>query len=57
MNKDKIIGSAKETKGAVKQLAGKAIGDTKLESSGKIDSLWGRIQKAFGGLKGALGGK
>lgn len=57
MNKDQIAGSAKEAKGTVKEMAGKAIGDTKLESAGKIDRLWGRIQKAFGGLKNALGGK
>jgi uncharacterized protein YjbJ (UPF0337 family) len=38
-------------------MAGKAIGDTKLESAGKVDKLWGRIQNAFGGLKQALTGK
>ena len=57
MNKDQIVGSATEAKGAVKEMAGKAIGDAKLESAGKIDKLWGRIQNAFGGLKNALAGK
>jgi uncharacterized protein YjbJ (UPF0337 family) len=57
VNKDQIAGSVKEVKGAVKEMAGKAIGDTKLESAGKIDGLWGRIQNAFGGLKETLIGK
>jgi uncharacterized protein YjbJ (UPF0337 family) len=57
MNKDQIAGSVKEVKGAVKEMAGKTIGDTKLESAGKIDGLWGRIQNAFGGLKETLIGK
>jgi len=33
-------------------MAGKAISETKLESTGKIDGLWGRIQGVFGGLLG-----
>jgi len=53
MNKDQVIGSATEAKGAVKEVAGKAIGDTKLESAGMIDRLWGRIQRIFGGLLGS----
>jgi uncharacterized protein YjbJ (UPF0337 family) len=57
MNKDQIVGSAKEAQGTVKEMAGKAIGDTKLESTGKADKLWGRIQNAFGGLKQTLTGK
>lgn len=57
MNKDQIVGSVTEAKGAVKEMAGKAIGDTKLESEGKVDKLWGRIQNAFGGLKQTLTGK
>ena len=35
MDKDRIVGSAKEIKGAVKQVAGKALGDAKLEADGK----------------------
>ena len=55
MNKDQIAGTAKEAKGAVKEIAGKSTGDTKLEASGTVDGLWGRIQKTLGGLKGRLG--
>jgi hypothetical protein len=32
MDKDRVVGSAKEIKGAVKQAVGKAVGDAKLES-------------------------
>ncbi len=54
MNKDQLAGSAKEAKGTVREMAGKAIGDTKLASAGKIEGLWGRIQNALGGLKETL---
>jgi uncharacterized protein YjbJ (UPF0337 family) len=36
MDKDRIAGAAKEIKGTVKQVVGKAVGDTKLESEGKV---------------------
>jgi uncharacterized protein YjbJ (UPF0337 family) len=38
MDKDRIVGSGKQIKGAVKQAVGKAVGDAKLESEGKADS-------------------
>jgi uncharacterized protein YjbJ (UPF0337 family) len=54
MDKDRIAGSAKEIKGAVKETVGKAVGDSKLESEGKADKVEGKIQNAIGGLKDAL---
>jgi uncharacterized protein YjbJ (UPF0337 family) len=57
MDKDRIVGSAKEIKGNVKQAVGKAVGDAKLESEGKADKIEGKIQNAIGGLKDALKGK
>ena len=57
MDKDRIAGSAKELKGAVKEAVGKAVGDTKLESEGKIDKVEGKIQNAIGGLKDTLRGE
>jgi uncharacterized protein YjbJ (UPF0337 family) len=57
MNKDRLVGTAKAAKGTVKEMAGKAIGDTRLESAGRIERLVGRIQRAFGGLKDAIRGK
>jgi uncharacterized protein YjbJ (UPF0337 family) len=35
MNKDRIVGAAKEIKGSVKETIGKAVGDAKLQSDGK----------------------
>jgi len=57
MDKDRIVGSAKQVKGAVKQVVGKAVGDTKLESEGKTDRIAGKVQNAIGGLKDTLKGK
>jgi uncharacterized protein YjbJ (UPF0337 family) len=57
MDKDRVIGSAKQIKGAVKEAVGKAAGDSKLESEGKADKIEGKVQNAIGGLKDALKGK
>jgi uncharacterized protein YjbJ (UPF0337 family) len=57
MDKDRVVGSAKQVKGAVKQVIGKAVGDTKLESEGKTDKIEGKVQNAIGGLKDTLKGK
>lgn len=54
MDKDRIVGAAKEIKGSVKETVGKAIGDSKLESEGKTDKIAGKVQNAIGGLKDAL---
>ena len=35
MDKDRIAGAAKETKGAIKEAAGKALGDAKLSRRGQ----------------------
>ena len=43
MDKDRVAGSAKQVKGKIKELVGKAIGDTKLESEGKADKVEGKI--------------
>jgi uncharacterized protein YjbJ (UPF0337 family) len=57
MDKDRIIGSAKQIKGEVKQAVGKAVGDAKLESEGKADKVEGKVQNTIGGLKDTLKGK
>ncbi|MGH6811856.1 MAG: CsbD family protein [Methylocella sp.] len=51
MDKDRVAGSAKAIKVAVKQAAGKAVGDAKLEAEGKTDKDAGKVQNAAGGLK------
>jgi uncharacterized protein YjbJ (UPF0337 family) len=57
MDKDRVVGSAKQIKGAVKQVVGKAIGDAKLESEGTADKIEGKVQNAVGALKDTLKGK
>lgn len=54
MNRDRIAGSAKQTLGNLKVVAGKALGDSKLVASGQAEKIEGRIQSAVGGLKDAL---
>jgi len=57
MDKDRVIGSAKQIKGTVKQVVGKAVGDTKLETEGKADKIEGQVQNTIGGIKDTLKGK
>jgi len=54
MDKDRVIGTAKQAKGNIKEAAGKAVGDAKLTAEGKSDKVEGKIQNAVGGLKDAL---
>jgi uncharacterized protein YjbJ (UPF0337 family) len=39
------------------EVAGKVLGDAKLESEGKADKAAGKIQNAVGGVKDTLKGK
>ena len=57
MDKDRIKGSAEQAKGAVKEAAGKLLGDKKLEFEGKTEKVVGQVQNAIGGLKDTLRGK
>ena len=57
MDKNRIAGSAKEVKGKVKEIVGRAVGDRKLEAEGKVDKMKGKVQNAIGGLKDTLRGK
>jgi uncharacterized protein YjbJ (UPF0337 family) len=51
MDKDRVVGSAKQVKGEVKQVVGKAIGDAKLEAAGNAEKVEGKVQNAVGGVK------
>lgn len=51
MDKDRIAGAAKQTKGAVKVAVVKALGDAKLVAEGKSDKVEGKIQNLVGSLK------
>ncbi len=53
-NKDRIAGSGKQLKGAVKEAVGKAFGDTKLVADGAADKTEGKVQNAAGGVKDTL---
>jgi uncharacterized protein YjbJ (UPF0337 family) len=57
MDKDRIKGSAQQAKGAVKEAAGKLLGDKKLEDEGKMEKAVGKMQNAIGGFKDTLRGK
>ena len=54
MDRDRTEGSMKNIKGRVKEGIGKAVGDSKLETEGKMDKAEGRIQNTVGGLKDSL---
>jgi uncharacterized protein YjbJ (UPF0337 family) len=54
MNKDRIQGSVEQAKGKVKEVAGKATGDTKLENEGKAQRVAGKVQNTIGGMKDAV---
>ncbi len=54
MDKDRIIGSAKQAEGAIKELVGKAAGDARLRSRGATEKSAGKIQNAIVGLNDIL---
>ena len=56
-DEDRVEGSMKKMKGNVKEGAGKALGDSKLQAEGKADKAEGKVQNAIGGMKDALFGK
>ena len=54
MNKDRIQGSVEQAKGKLKEVAGKATGDSKLETEGKAQKVAGKVQNTIGGMKDAV---
>jgi uncharacterized protein YjbJ (UPF0337 family) len=54
MDHDRSEGSAKNIKGRMKEGLGKALGDSKMETEGKMDKAEGRIQNTIGGIKDSL---
>jgi uncharacterized protein YjbJ (UPF0337 family) len=53
MHKDEAKGAAKDVKGTMKQAAGRATGDERLEAEGAADRVEGKVQKGVGALKDA----
>jgi uncharacterized protein YjbJ (UPF0337 family) len=54
MDEDRIKGSAQKIKGDLKDAAGKALGDKKLQAEGKADKAKGKVQNAIGGIKDSV---
>jgi uncharacterized protein YjbJ (UPF0337 family) len=54
MDKDRIEGSFEQAKGKVKEVTGKASGDSKLEAEGKVQKNAGKVQNAVGGIKDSV---
>ncbi len=53
MHRDEAKGAAKDIKGAVKEAAGRATGDKRLEAEGSAERVEGKVQKGVGALKDA----
>jgi len=49
MDKDRVVGVAKQIIGSLKQVFGRAVGDTKLQVNGTTEKVEGELQNAAGG--------
>lgn len=50
MNKHQVTGRLEEAKGAVKEVVGKVVGNTKLETEGKLEQVAGKTEAKAGDL-------
>jgi uncharacterized protein YjbJ (UPF0337 family) len=55
MNQDQVKGRAKELKGDLKEAAGKAMDNERMESEGQADQVEGKVQKTYGDVKRDVG--
>ncbi len=53
MHKDEMKGAGNKAKGSVKEAAGKATDNEKMEAEGKMDKTKGHVQEKFGKAKDA----
>jgi uncharacterized protein YjbJ (UPF0337 family) len=51
INKDQVKGRVTEAKGAIKETAGKIVGNDRLEAEGKVDKAVGKAQAALGDIR------
>jgi len=51
MNKTQVKGRVKEAKGFIKEVAGKLVGNEKLEAKGKVQKITGEAQAEIGDLR------
>ncbi|TAD87223.1 MAG: CsbD family protein [Alphaproteobacteria bacterium] len=54
VDKDRIEGVAKQTKGTIKETIGNVVGDAKLVADGIRDKTEGKIQNAVGSARDSL---
>ena len=54
MDNDRAEGSMKTQKGPREGGPGQGLGDTKLETEGKMDKAEGKVQNTIGGMKDSL---
>lgn len=54
VDKNEIKGGAKEIGGKIKEAAGRAVGNERLEAEGEIDQVEGKAQKNYGKVKDAV---
>jgi len=54
VNKDQVKGRVEEAAGTIKEAAGKAVGNEKLEAEGMVQKLVGKAQAKFGDFKKAV---
>ena len=54
MDKDRVEGAGKQAKGAMKDVAGKITGDSKMQAEGKADKAEGKVQNTAGGVKDSV---
>jgi len=53
MHKDEAKGAAKDISGSLKEAAGKATGNERLQAEGAGERVEGKVQKGVGALKDA----
>ena len=51
INKDQVEGRVEEAKGKIKEVAGKLVGNERLEEKGKAEKIAGKHQAARADLK------
>jgi uncharacterized protein YjbJ (UPF0337 family) len=54
MDREHLKGAAEKVKGAVKDTVGKATGDKKMETEGKLDKAKGAAHNVAGDMKDAV---
>jgi len=54
MDREHVKGAADKAKGAIKDTAGKIMGDKKLQTEGKIDKAKGAAHNVAGDVKDAV---